>query len=155
MRITVYKAMRRLALTDGDGVCVWECDVCLGSSPVGAKEIEGDGKTPEGAYRIATKNPKSRFHISMGLSYPNAADARAAFAMGRIDPETLADIETAERDGKRPPWDTPLGGFIMLHGEHPDGRRGDWTAGCVAMRNADIERLYALVDIGVEVTILP
>lgn len=155
MRITVYKGRRRLTLADETGAVAFECGVSLGFSPVGAKEAEGDGKTPEGVYRIVTKNPKSKFYLSLGLGYPNARDANAAFERGAITENMRKAVLKADEKGKRPPWDTPLGGFIMLHGEHPEGKTGDWTAGCIAMRNADIQRLYALCDIGDEVTILP
>lgn len=154
MKITVYKAERYLT-AEKDGQFVLRCKVSLGSAPVGHKFAEGDGRTPEGRFYICTKNPQSKFHLALGVSYPNESLAKAALQEGRIGAEQYEAIARAQKDRKRPPWDTPLGGFIMLHGEHPEGRMGDWTAGCVAMANADIEKLFSLAQLGDEIEILP
>ena len=139
-----------------DGVCVLRCVVSLGSGANdGPKRREGDGRTPEGRYRVCTKNVSSRFFRALGLSYPNAQDARAALVRGEIDEATCLRLVRAEEEGRRPDWNTPLGGFIMLHGEHPQGREGDWTAGCVALANADMARLFALCALGDCVEIAP
>lgn len=156
MRIRIEKSKRRLTLWQGRR-CLYHCAVQLGRSPVGAKRREGDGRTPEGAYRVCARNPQSKFFRALGLSYPGVADAKGAFRAGQIDRATLRRIEAAHRRGSRPPWDTPLGGWIMLHGQPDDGRScaGDWTAGCVAVSNADMEWLFAHVRAGMRVVILP
>ena len=113
---------------------VLSCRVSLGfGAEAGPKRREGDGRTPEGTYFVCTKNAASRFHLSLGISYPNAQDAREAFARGEIDEATCERLVRAAKGSLRPDWQTPLGGFIMLHGEHPERRAGDWTAGCVAL----------------------
>lgn len=152
MKIIVYKSQRLLVAMDGENE-IMRCAVSLGSQPLGAKTQEGDGKTPEGSYYVCTKNARSKFTLALGVSYPNVQDAESAFALGRIDQGQRDAILDAQARGKRPPWDTPLGGFIMIHGEHPQGKTGDWTAGCVALSNADISRLFALASLGDEVEI--
>lgn len=105
---------------------------------------------PEGEYRICVKNPQSRFFLSLGLDYPNPADARRARSEGRIDAGTEARIVAAHRQGKRPPWDTPLGGEIYIHGDlekHPH------TRGCIALRNVDMKALFDRVVVGTPVWI--
>ena len=154
MKITVYKSKRLLIAKEGAEE-VLRADIGLGKAPIGHKMAEGDNRTPEGLYYVCTKNEKSKFHLALGLSYPNPADARAALDEGRITPEQNEAVLAAHAAGKRPPWDTPLGGFIMIHGEHPEGREGDWTAGCIAMKNWQIGELFALSDYGDEVEILP
>lgn len=154
MKITVYKA-RRLLIAEEGGKEVLRCAVQLGSQPVGHKYAEGDGCTPEGRYYVCTKNPNSKFHLALGVSYPNPSDAQSAFSQGGISAEQMQAISDAHANRRRPPWDTPLGGFIMIHGEHPEGKTGDWTAGCIALTNAQIEQLYALADYGDEIDILP
>ena len=154
MKIIVEKGKRLLRVLDGAKETL-RCQVSLGSAPAGHKRAEGDGRTPEGGYRVCTRNPKSKFHLSLGLNYPSEGDAAAALCEGRVTKEQYEAVAAAQRAGLRPPWDTPLGGFIMIHGEHPDGRSGDWTAGCVAVRNEEIEEIWRLCPIGTEVEILP
>ena len=134
--IRVYKAKRLLVYTDTDGKAVFSCPISLGSSPVGRKEREGDGRTPEGEYYICSVNHNSKYHISLGISYPGPADAK-----GRVNPFIYLIIKLCHALRLRPPWHTSLGGFVMLHGEHPDKITGDWTAGCIALANSDIEYL--------------
>jgi murein L,D-transpeptidase YafK len=108
-------------------------DIALGFAPEGHKQFEGDGKTPEGAYYITHKNPDSRFHLSLGISYPNEAD-----------------IAFSEAQGKDP------GGEIFIHGG-PKGpvRNRDWTWGCVAVSDREMEMIYAMVNPGTPIYILP
>jgi len=151
--IRISKQKRLLTFTGADGKEVFRCPVSLGSSPVGHKKREGDGKTPEGSYRICTVNRQSRFHIALGISYPSTADAEAALNDGRISRLAYLRIALMQRLGLRPPWRTPLGGYVMVHGEDPGGRKGDWTAGCVALTNPDIEKLASLCGKGETVII--
>ena len=83
-RIVVSKSERTLVAYDASGVEVARHAVIVGAAPVGTKEREGDRRTPEGVYRVCFKNPKSRFHLSLGLDYPGAEDARRALHDGRI-----------------------------------------------------------------------
>lgn len=124
-RVQIEKSKRRMALLSGDKV-VRKYEFELGFEPTGHKMIEGDGRTPEGAYTINRRNPNSRFHLSLGISYPNRADKARANAMGKSP-----------------------GGDIFIHGT-PDAYVGepDWTWGCIAVTNAEMEEIYAMVDDG-------
>lgn len=154
MRIRIDKSARRLSVWQGRR-CLFRCRVQLGFHPQGAKCCEGDGRTPEGRYSVCSQNPQSRFFRSLGISYPNEADAQTALRAGTIDRETARRISSAQRRGLRPPWDSPLGGWIMIHGQPSDGRAatGDWTAGCVAVSDADMEWLFGHVRRGTRVVI--
>lgn len=132
-RVVIQKGARRMYLLNGQTVLkAYEID--LGFAPRGDKQIEGDGKTPEGSYYVDRKNPKSSFHLSLGISYPNADDIALAQALGQ-DP----------------------GGDIFIHGASGRlGRRGtDWTYGCIAVTNKEIEDIYVMVNTGTQVDIHP
>jgi len=113
--------------------------VCLGLKPIGKKQVAGDFKTPEGLYHINNKNPQSQFHKSLGISYPNKED-----------------ILVARKLHHSP------GGDIMIHGL-PNGQenvgphryRNDWTWGCIALRNNEIDDLFEHVKVGIPVLIRP
>ena len=150
-RVLVEKARRTLTLFDGDAVLL-RCPVALGRCPIGQKSAEGDGKTPEGRYYICLKRETGRFGPALGISYPSAAAARRAAAEGRLDPALLPLFEAAEAQTKRPPWGTPLGGEIYLHG---GGAQSDWTAGCIAVSDADMAVLFAACREGDAVEIIP
>ena len=112
-------------------------------------------KTPEGAYRITHKNYKSKYKIALGISYPSRKDAYLARREKRICTMTAVQILLCDLLSIRPPWKTPLGGFVMIHGEHPDRLSGDWTAGCIAVQNKDIEKIAAIVKRNEKIEILP
>ena len=118
-QIVVNKGSRKMYLISGKTV-LKSYDIGLGFSPVGTKEFEGDGKTPEGIYFVDRFNPRSSYHLSVGVSYP-MPDQRAL----------------AESLGRNP------GGDIFIHGQGPMGRRlapekRDWTAGCIAVKDEEI-----------------
>lgn len=129
-RIVVNKALRHMYLVSQG--TVWKSYiVALGHFPVGPKEFEGDGKTPEGSYRIDYHHKESGFHNALKISYPNADDRKRA--------------ETA---GKKP------GGDIMIHGFPNDYWKSvgvalvhpsDWTTGCIAVTNTEIDEIAALI----------
>lgn len=131
-RIEVHKADRKMYLLHGTDV-LKVYDIHLGGTPVGPKQFEGDGKTPEGAYYITHRNANSAYHLSLGISYPN--DSNRAFAADQ---------------GKEP------GGDIFIHGEKSRGStKGDWTVGCIAVTNRQIEEIYAMVNPGTQINIFP
>lgn len=107
-------------------------DIDLGFAPIGDKKVEGDGKTPEGHYLVNRRNPNSRFHLSLGIDYPRAKDVAEARALG-----------------KEP------GGDIFIHGQGTITGilRPDWTWGCIAVTNDEIEEVYAMVRDGTIVSI--
>ena len=109
-------------------------DIGLGFAPVGTKQFSGDGKTPEGDYFIDRRNPNSAYHLSVGISYPT--------------PEQVAFAQTI---GKSP------GGDIFIHGG-PGKLRNvpqDWTAGCIAVTDKEVEEIYAMVQDGTPISIHP
>lgn len=141
-RVLVRKADRRLILYRGEEELVGY-DIALGREPLGHKQREGDGRTPEGSYLIDWRNPQSSFHLSLHISYPDAEDkARAA------------------RRGESP------GGMIMIHGL-PNGMANgmewlgaasllrDWTEGCIAVTNEAIRDIWRRVPDGTPIEILP
>lgn len=111
-------------------------DLQFGDAPKGHKRFQGDERTPEGVYRIDWRNPQSRFHLSLRISYPNEADRAFASQYG-LSP----------------------GGDIFIHGQ-PNGMtqgrmRGDWTDGCIALSNQEIEELWQIVPNGTPIEIRP
>lgn len=130
--VEVHKSERRMYLLHDTRV-LEAYDIALGFAPDGHKQFEGDGKTPEGSYFISHQNPNSKFHLSLGISYPNRQDVAFAFAQGKSP-----------------------GGEIFIHGG-PNGTpdRRDWTAGCVAVTDEEIERIYAMVKPGTRINIHP
>lgn len=150
--IVVSKSRRTLVVYDDGGRPVREYPIAIGGNPVGHKEREGDRRTPEGEYRICFKNPQSRYHLSLAISYPNAEDARRGRAAGAIGDEELSAIVEAERTGSIPPWKTALGGEIFIHGGL---ETHDATAGCVAVTNAAMDELFTRVELGTKVRIEP
>lgn len=132
-RILVLKGERKMALLH-HGEVLESYDIGLGFEPVGHKQREGDGRTPEGRYFIDRRNPESEFHLSLGISYPEPHERMAASEAG-VDP----------------------GGDIFIHGtprEYRDDGR-DWTAGCIAVTNREMEEIYAMVGTGTPIAIYP
>jgi murein L,D-transpeptidase YafK len=130
--VQINKADRKMYLLHGTQI-LRSYDIALGFAPFGHKQFEGDGRTPEGVYRIDRRNPNSDYHLSIGISYPNELDA--AFA---------------EDAGLEP------GGDIFIHGwSEALASRADWTAGCIAVKDRDIEEIYAMVRDGTVINILP
>lgn len=137
-RVLVEKAARRLTLLR-EGRALATYPVSLGFAPVGHKAREGDGRTPEGVYAVAFRNPRSVAHLALKVSYPAPADVAAARAGGH-----------------------PPGGDIMIHGLMNGfswlgrlHRLTDWTQGCVGVTNAEMRAIYARVDVGTPVEIRP
>jgi murein L,D-transpeptidase YafK len=149
--IVIKKSERKLLLYSGDKL-VRTCRVGLGLSPVGDKIRQGDRRTPEGDFYIFTKNDKSAFYLSLGISYPNAAHAERGLRDGLISKPQYDTIITSLNARKEPPQNTRLGGDIYIHG---NGAGSDWTWGCVALENEDIRELFNLVSVGTQVTIRP
>jgi len=150
-RVIVLKSRRKLVLLSGERV-LKEYKVALSYSPVGDKEREGDGKVPEGEFFVCEKHPSRNFHLFIGISYPSIEDAERGVKQGLIDHRQYNAIVKAIQNKKRPPWNTPLGGEIGLHG---GGTHSDWTIGCIALENSDIEELYVVLQHGDPVLIKP
>lgn len=137
-RLVVLKSKRQL-LAYENGNVIKTYKISLGRDPIGAKEFEGDMKTPEGLYTINNKNPKSGYYKNLGVSYPDKSDK-----------------EHAAKSGK------PAGGDIKIHGLRNGlgfinklHRFFDWTHGCIALTNKEVEELYSHVSIGTTIEIRP
>ncbi len=164
-RIVINKGAQTLELhRNGDKVAVYR--VCLGGDPRGPKRITGDGKTPEGDYFVCTKSTASHYCRFLGISYPGRKDAQVAFEQGLISRDTRDAIISRVANGQPPPWNTKLGGWVGIHGYPTDEFRKlwvvlfypkphNWTDGCVAMWNFEIEDLFSQVFVGTPITILP
>jgi murein L,D-transpeptidase YafK len=137
-KVVVFKADRKLELLQR-GAIVRTYKIALGLNPIGTKERSGDFRTPEGAYRLVRRNPRSDYFLSMQVSYPNDVDLKHA---------------------KRNHWDT--GGSIMIHGlpnqlKHDPSyyESRDWTDGCIAVSNSDMLEIWLLVPDNAPIEILP
>ena len=150
-KILIKKGQRQLLLFSGDKL-LRTYRIGLGSSPVGDKVRQGDRRTPEGDFYIFTKNDKSAYYLSLGISYPNAAHAERGLRDGLITKVQYESIMRALKAKKGPPQNTALGGDIYIHG---NGAQSDWTWGCAALENENIRELFAAVPVGTPVTIEP
>ena len=135
-RILIEKGARRMTVYQKEGPAM-TYRIALGRTPEGTKTRQGDGRTPEGVFKVDRLNDKSRFHLSLGLDYPQKKHREAARKAG-VDP----------------------GGDIMIHdqpNEIAQGFRvkGDWTEGCIAIDDHEIEDIFAMTRIGTEVEIRP
>lgn len=150
-RIIVKKGERVLQLFDGEKL-IKTYKIALGFAPEGDKEKEGDGKTPEGEFYIFTKNAKSKFYLSLGVSYPSIDDAERGFQSNLIGKKEHDEIIAAVNAKKTPLQKTKLGGEIYIHG---GGAKGDWTFGCVALEDEDMKEIFDAVSVGAIVKIEP
>jgi len=149
LRIEIRKGERKLLLLSGEQL-VKTFSVAFGSTPTGPKEAKGDGRTPEGDYFVCVKNPESKYHLSLGLSYPNVRDAERGLAAGWITQAEHDAIVEAIHNGRIPPQDTALGGEIYIHG---GGTNGDWTQGCIGLADSDMTELFEMIPVGTLVSI--
>jgi murein L,D-transpeptidase YafK len=150
-RIVVLKSRRRLELYSDD-VLVRTYRIGLGLNPVPDKKRQGDRATPEGDFYVFTKNDKSSYYLSLGISYPSIEDAERGLRDGLISRAQHDAIVKAIRRKTTPPQNTALGGDIYIHG---NGSSSDWTWGCVALENDEVQELFAAVPVGTPVTIKP
>lgn len=136
--VRVDKSERRMELLSG-GKLLRQFSIALGDNPIGHKQQEGDERTPEGRYLLDYRKPDSAYHRSIHISYPDARD-----------------IESARQRGVSP------GGAIMIHGQRngwgwaaPLMQRRDWTDGCIALSDADMDVVWELVGLGTAIEIVP
>jgi len=138
--VTVIKSQRKMYLSC-KGKILKKYDIALGGNPVGHKRVKGDKRTPEGKYKLDYFKPNSSFYKALHISYPNRQDCKAARKLGKSP-----------------------GGSIMIHGQ-PNKREikkksffqryNDWTAGCIALENDEMEEVLALVSVGTPIYIKP
>jgi hypothetical protein len=162
--IVVYKGQRRLDLRSGATI-IKSYRVGLGANPTGDKTRQGDSRTPEGEFLICTRNSTtSSFHIFLGLNYPTVPDAERGLQASQIDRREFDTIRQRLLSGQPPLWETKLGGWIGIHGgtdatfaQKKMRERGnsDWTAGCIAVTDAEIEEIHAATRMYTRVLVLP
>ena len=136
--IIVLKSKRKLQLFF-KGKKVKQYSISLGGNPIGHKQFEGDEKTPEGSYFIDGKNPNSKYYKNLGISYPNAEDKAFARSKGK-NPGGAIKIHGLPNNK---PW---LGKLHLLK---------DWTHGCIAVTNKQMDEIYSSVKTGTKIIILP
>lgn len=150
VEIYISKKGSTLTLTQyGREIGTWEAKIGRESS-AGDKTQEGDEITPSGSFYVCTRNDKSQYYLALGLSYPAIEDAERGLEAGIISQEQYDAIVKANKAGEKPPWDTPLGGAIEIHGS-----QGGGTAGCIAMTDDVMDILWEYCNLGVPVTIGP
>jgi murein L,D-transpeptidase YafK len=165
IRIVIWKSNYTLTLYRGDAPLKTYRAVFGKGYQDGDKRRQGDKRTPEGDFYICTMKESKRFYKFLGLSYPALKHAEAGVRAGMISLQEFSLIKKALDEHQQPPWDTELGGAIGIHGRLPetpdlmDAPRSldgiNWTDGCIAMSNADIDDLFSVVSLGTPVTILP
>jgi len=156
--VEVRKSERRLEARCARGAVVF-MTVALGREPHGPKRQRGDLKTPEGDYRVAGPARASRFYRFIPIDYPSPADADLGRADGRLSESEYRRIMAAHAEGRPPPGRTPLGGELGFHGEglrwRGDSADLDWTYGCLAVTDAEMDFLAERLEPGTPVRILP
>ena len=157
--VEVYKSSQELVIKDGENI-IKRFRIASGKGGSGTKRIFGDNKTPVGKYKIIELHENSRFHFFMQINYPNTVDAWNGYKNNLIDGQQFKEIVKAVTNNTLPPQDTPLGGYIGLHGlgDVPDEKssihaQNNWTEGCIALRNEEISELRQYISIGTTVFI--
>jgi murein L,D-transpeptidase YafK len=156
--IEVRKSERRLVARCNPGPD-FVMKVALGRQPVGPKTRKGDQRTPEGSYVVSGPATRNRFHRFIPIDYPSRNDADVALESGTISAAEHTRILARRSQDRPPPQDTALGGELGLHGEGPQWQGEsaglDWTFGCVAVRDHEIDFLAQRVSVGTPVWIVP
>ncbi len=155
--ILIDAAERSLSVMQKDQVIEDFPGIALGRNGYAADRSQGDGKTPLGEFHVAWVNPKSRFRLFFGLDYPNVERAELAYQRERIDFDTYSAIRKALLKGQIPPQETSLGGYIGIHGVGAGDPRihkiSDWTQGCIALSNSQLDHLEKWIKVGTRVVI--
>lgn len=162
IKIVIWKSHYTLTLYKGDIPIKTYRTVFGKGYRDGDKQTIGDFRTPEGDFYICTLNHSKRFYKFMGLSYPSLKHAEYGLRTRLISPGEYQLIKKAIDGHELPPWDTQLGGAIGIHGVTPNANNParnvlakNWTDGCIALNNEDIDEIFNVVSLGTQVTILP
>ena len=162
LRLIIWKSQYTLTLYKGDTPIKTYRAVFGRGFLDGDKRMQGDRRTPEGDFYICTMNHSKRFYKFMGLSYPDLRHATDGLQSGMISRPQYLSIKKAIEERQPPPWDTRLGGAVGIHGRVLEGASPgpsfvnmNWTDGCIALDNADVDELFNVVSLGTPVTILP
>jgi len=162
LRLVIWKSRYTLTLYKGN-MPVKTYRAVFGRGYLdGDKQMTGDKRTPEGEFYICSMNNSKRFYKFIGLSYPGMKHAEYGLRSNIITANQYAEIKKAIDERQQPPWDTQLGGAVGIHGRMLDDTAPpkalstqNWTDGCIALNNADVDEIYSVVSLGTPVTILP
>jgi murein L,D-transpeptidase YafK len=162
LKLVVWKSQYTVTLYKGETPIKTYRAVFGKGYQEGDKQRMGDRRTPEGEFYICTMRDSKRFYKFMGLSYPGLKHAEYGLRSGMISPVEYTMIKKAIESRLSPPWETRLGGAVGIHGRMLDARNvqqryviTNWTDGCIALDNADVDEIYHVVTLGTPVTILP
>lgn len=160
VELLLSRSEHKLIVMQG-GTAVRSYKVALGSGGDNTKLLQGDNKTPTGNYKITTVRESDRFHLFLQLNYPNMSDATRALRTNTITREQYRNILDAHVFGQQPPQNTALGGAIGIHGIGMETdekvrihQNIDWTQGCIALRNKEVEELSQFVSVGTPISII-
>lgn len=155
--IIVDTETRSLTVLNGSEILARYENIAVGRGGVGLSRLRGDGKTPVGIFRIAWINRKSQYNLFFGLDFPNLDHAYRAYTTHLIDADEFQAIKVAFERQETPPQNTALGGFIGIHGIGDGSRlihdQFNWTDGCVAVTNEQIEEIDKWATLGTKVVI--
>lgn len=149
--IRIFKAHHRLELWVS-GKRIKSYKVGLGHRGLADKHIAGDHLTPEGRFYVCVRSSQSAYHLFLGISYPSADSAMRGFHEGLISKGVRDSIISANNRKACPPWNTRLGGTVGIHG---NGSNADWTWGCVALEDYEVDELWASCPLGTPILIAP
>jgi murein L,D-transpeptidase YafK len=158
-QILISKKNKEL-IVEKAGEIIKKYHIASGKGGKGTKRRQGDSKTPQGVYRVSKFKESSRFHYFIQLDYPNLIDAWYGYKNKTIDSKDFKRIASAYKNREAPPQDTKLGGFIGIHGLGVQNEEKltihqeiNWTEGCIALTNEEINDLRKFVDVGTPVII--
>jgi murein L,D-transpeptidase YafK len=157
-QLEIIKSARELRIKRGNEI-VKTFTIALGRGESGPKRRLGDNRTPTGFYRVLDFNGESQFYFFMQISYPNLLDAWHGYKDQIISSNEFKQIAVAFKDRRMPPQNTRLGGYIGIHGlgvntDEKIHQSLNWTEGCIALSNDDMDTLRQFVTLGTPVFIL-
>ncbi len=153
--VVVRKSVRNLALCNSGGLAYTGSNFWVGlGNPMGDKEQRGDARTPEGIFYVAALVPGSSYYLALLLSYPDSDDAERGYNAGLISLAERDDIQASQTSCGYPDQGTDLGGLIEIHGEG-GGVYGDWTLGCIAIENDEMDEVWSRMGVGDTIVVLP
>lgn len=155
--VVVDTSALTLTVMQGDSVLRHYENIAIGSNGPTLAKLVSDETTPLGEFKISGINPRSRYHLFMAIDYPTMEHAQRALQDGRLSVEQYMDVNEAWRAGEPPPQDTPLGGYLGIHGlgEGSEEIHGivNWTDGCIAVTNEEMEELARWVGVGTRISV--
>ena len=158
-KILIYKSLKKIEVYRNDLLEISN-NILLSPYRKGKKQVRGDKKTPEGKYYICCKKNSSEYKYFLGISYPNDTDALQGLKADLITVKEFIRIDRQIKNRQKPLWNTKLGGYVGIHGTGKnklfESRWNiNWTDGCIALPDNIMEKIYNIVEVGTQITILP